>query len=112
MPTKTPVKKKTTARKKKKAKQAQGTTANAWRKEEEAERETLEFIQAVDRYKRRTQKARQSSLDNIPGIGPRRKRVLLTHYGDIDGIRRASIEELTALPGMNRAAAVSIQRHL
>ena len=62
--------------------------------------------------KRRTQKARQSSLDNIPGIGPRRKRVLLTHYGDIDGIRRASIEELTALPGMNRAAAVSIQRHL
>lgn len=57
MPTKAPSKKKSTAKKKKKTKQAQGTTANAWREEEEAERETLEFIQAVDRYKRRTQKA-------------------------------------------------------
>ena len=68
---------------------------------------------AVDsQRKRRTHKARRSALDGVPGIGPQRKRVLLTHYGDIDRIRQASLDELAALPGMNRAAAAAIQRHL
>jgi excinuclease ABC subunit C len=62
--------------------------------------------------RRRTQKAHESALDSIPGIGPRRKRALLTHFGDIDRIRRASREELAALPGMNRTAAAAIQKHL
>lgn len=51
----------------------------------------------------------RSPLDEIPGIGPKRKRALLKAFGSIDGIRRASIDELAAVPGMTRKAAEELK---
>lgn len=57
----------------------------------------------------REQKGLASSLDRIPGIGPRRRRALLTRFGSLDGIRRASVEELAAVPGMTRELAERVK---
>lgn len=46
-----------------------------------------------------------SQLDAIPGIGPRRRRALLTKFGSLDAIREASLEELLQVEGMTRTAA-------
>jgi excinuclease ABC subunit C len=50
-----------------------------------------------------------SLLDEVPGIGPRRKRALLKAFGSLDGIRSASIEQLAAVPGMTRSAAEELK---
>lgn len=50
-----------------------------------------------------------SSLDRIPGIGPRRRKALLARFGSLDGIRRASVEELAAVPGMTREIAERVK---
>jgi excinuclease ABC subunit C len=46
-----------------------------------------------------------SQLDGVPGIGPRRRSALLRHFGSLEAIRAASVEELAAVPGMTRKAA-------
>ena len=51
----------------------------------------------------RTRRDLRSSLDAIDGIGPRRRRALLSTFGSLAGVRRASREELGAVVG-NRAA--------
>jgi excinuclease ABC subunit C len=61
---------------------------------------------------RRTKQGMASQLDSIPGIGPTRRKALLKHFGSVDKIREASIEELAAVKGMNDAAAESIKAHL
>jgi len=53
-----------------------------------------------------------SVLDKIPGIGPARRRWLLTHFGSLEAIRQASIEELTAAPGITSELAQKIKTHL
>lgn len=50
-----------------------------------------------------------SPLADIPGIGPRRKKALLQAFGSLDGIRRASVDELAAVPGMTRKAAEELK---
>ena len=50
----------------------------------------------------------ESQLDLISGIGPARKRRLLSHFKDIDTIASASIEELTRVPGIDRSVAENI----
>jgi excinuclease ABC subunit C len=47
-----------------------------------------------------------SALDGVPGIGPRRRRALLTAFGSFAGVRRASREDLTAVVGPKVADAV------
>lgn len=55
----------------------------------------------------------RSALDDVPGIGPTRRKALLQFYsGDIERIRAASLEELQAVPGMNRRAAQAVKEHL
>lgn len=54
---------------------------------------------------RRTRRMTASALDNIEGIGPQRRRALLKHFGSVNRIREASLQELAAVPGMNRTAA-------
>jgi len=54
----------------------------------------------------------QSVLDDIPGIGPKRRTALLRHFKSVDGIREKTVEELAAVPGMTRAAAASVHKHL
>ena len=49
-----------------------------------------------------------SILDEIEGIGPKRRKALLLHFKNIEAIKSASIEDLTSAPGMNRAAAEKV----
>jgi excinuclease ABC subunit C len=48
----------------------------------------------------------RSELDAVPGIGPRRRRELLTRFGSLAGVRRATREELAAVIGPKAAGAV------
>ncbi|MDN5344662.1 MAG: excinuclease subunit [Clostridia bacterium] len=50
----------------------------------------------------------RSVLDDIPGIGAKRKKALLRHFGSIAKISQATFEELLAVEGMNRAVAARI----
>lgn len=61
---------------------------------------------------RRTKQGLASQLDSIPSIGPSRRKALLKHFGSMDKIREASIQDLAAVKGMNIAAAESIKAHL
>ena len=54
----------------------------------------------------RTMRDLQSELDHVPGIGPRRRRTLLTRFGSLAGVRRASREDLMAAVGAKVADAV------
>ncbi len=60
----------------------------------------------------RGKSAIRSSLDDVEGIGPKRRRALLAKFGSIEAIRQASIEELAAVPGMNRRAAEELKAQL
>jgi len=62
--------------------------------------------------KRRSNRAMASALDDIPGIGKKRKKELLRHFGSIDAMAAAGIEEIAALPSMNRKAAADLQAAL
>jgi excinuclease ABC subunit C len=54
----------------------------------------------------RTDRDLRSELDEVPGIGPRRRRTLLTTFGSLAGVRRATREELAASVGAKVADAV------
>ena len=56
--------------------------------------------------KARAMRDLRSQLDDVPGIGPRRRRALLTKFGSVAGVRRATREELDAVVGPRAAAAV------
>jgi excinuclease ABC subunit C len=56
--------------------------------------------------KARSMRDLRSELDRVPGIGPRRRRALLTSFGSLAGVRRATREELTSVVGARTAAAV------
>jgi excinuclease ABC subunit C len=53
----------------------------------------------------------RSSLDEIEGIGQRRRDALLRHFGSLARMRNATVEELAAVEGMNRPAADRLFRH-
>jgi excinuclease ABC subunit C len=61
---------------------------------------------------RRQQAATKSTLETIPGIGPRRRRALLNHFGGLQGVNKAGIEELSSVPGISRVLAEEIFRAL
>lgn len=56
--------------------------------------------------KARAMRDLRSELDAVPGVGPRRRKTLLTRFGSISGVRRASVEELSAVVGAKAAAAI------
>jgi excinuclease ABC subunit C len=56
--------------------------------------------------KARSMRDLRSALDEVPGIGPRRRRALLTAFGSLAGVRRATREELAAVVGPKAAATV------
>ncbi len=61
---------------------------------------------------KRGQRAVASELDAVPGIGPARRKALLKHFGSLEAIRHATVDDLAAVPGMNLAAAQSVREHL
>lgn len=62
--------------------------------------------------KRRAQKTFRTILDEIPGIGPTRKKALLQHFGSLEALMRASIDELSRVPHMTRKAAEALKDFL
>ncbi len=61
---------------------------------------------------RRDRAMRASILDELPGVGPARKRALLAHFGSPDAILGASREELEAVPGLPGKLARELHREL
>ena len=57
---------------------------------------------------RRKRDIREAGLQEIPGIGPTRKRALLHHFGTLKAIERASVTDLAQVPGINAETARKI----
>jgi excinuclease ABC subunit C len=60
----------------------------------------------------RDKKSTRSVLDDIPGIGPRRRRALQLHFGSVAKIRAASVEDLANVPTMTKQMALVVFAHL
>ncbi|HZA60185.1 MAG TPA: excinuclease ABC subunit UvrC [Actinomycetota bacterium] len=68
---------------------------------------------ALDYHRRKRQKrAMASPLDEIPGVGPGRKRALLRRFGSLARLSRATEEEIAGTPGVGRALAGLIRKRL
>ncbi|WP_448581167.1 excinuclease ABC subunit UvrC [Thermaurantiacus sp.] len=52
-----------------------------------------------------------STLDEVPGVGPARKKALLMHFGTTRAVKGASLEDLLNAPGINRATAQAVWAH-
>jgi excinuclease ABC subunit C len=74
---------------------------------DEAHRFAISYFSNVHR-----RRAFTSALDAVPGIGPRRKSVLIRQFGSVQGIREASVEELAAATGMTREQVNRIKEYL
>ncbi len=60
---------------------------------------------------RRTKRGLASQIDEIPGIGPVKRRELLKHFGSLDAIQKAGVEDLMAVPGISQVLATQIREH-
>ncbi|MDB4967157.1 MAG: excinuclease subunit [Myxococcales bacterium] len=61
--------------------------------------------------KLRRRRTLRSALEDVPGVGQKRKRELLKHFGSLKKVRVASVEELQRAPGMSRTAAEAVVRY-
>jgi excinuclease ABC subunit C len=61
---------------------------------------------------RRRKIGKASILDEIPGIGPARRKALLNTFGDLNGIREAELDEMEAIPGITRSLAQKVKAGL
>lgn len=57
----------------------------------------------------RASSMKRSTLEEIAGIGPKRRQALIKAFGSLDAIRQASIDELAAVPGMTRKSAEELK---
>ena len=62
--------------------------------------------------KRRSKSAIKSSLDMVPGVGPRKRRQLLKKFGSVTKIRESSIEDIASTPGLTTKLAKTIKEYL
>lgn len=68
---------------------------------------------AITKHRAKRDKRRSTSvLEAIPGLGPKRRRDLLTHFGGIQGVLKASEKELTLVPGFGEMMARTIYKIL
>ena len=61
---------------------------------------------------RRDKKRRVSALEGIPGVGPKRRRDLLKHFGGIVEVKKASVADLMKVSNINKQVAESIYAEL
>lgn len=73
--------------------------------QDEAHRFAIEYHRSL-----RSREQVHSVLDDIPGIGPERRKALMRTYESLDAIREADVDSLKAVPSMNERAAVSVYR--
>jgi excinuclease ABC subunit C len=88
----------------------------------EADSAALHFIQRVrdeahrfaitGHRRRRARRYRESILETVPGLGPARRRAILTHFGGLQGVMRAGAADLEKVTGVGTAMARSIYDHL
>jgi excinuclease ABC subunit C len=62
--------------------------------------------------RRRARRYRESILETVPGLGPARRRAILTHFGGLQGVMRAAVADLEKVSGVGTAMARSIYDHL
>ena len=62
--------------------------------------------------RRRTKSGLASRLDAIPGVGPVRRKALLSHFGSIDKMKEASLEELENVEGISANVAAAVKAYL
>ena len=62
--------------------------------------------------RRRGARVASSVLDEVPGIGPARRRLLLERFGSVAGIREAGLDDIAAVPGIGRETALAVWTHL
>jgi excinuclease ABC subunit C len=88
----------------------------------QADSAALHFIQRVrdeahrfaitGHRRRRARRYRESVLETVPGLGPARRRAILTHFGGLQGVMRAGVADLEKVAGVGAAMARSIYDHL
>ena len=74
--------------------------------QDEAHRFAIEYHRSL-----RSKGQVHSVLDDIPGIGPSRRKALMVRYASLDAIKTASVEELAETPSMNRQAAEAVYQY-
>lgn len=67
---------------------------------------------AIQGHRQRRDKARKTSpLQSIPGLGPKRRQQVLSHFGGLQGVSRAGAEELSKVPGISPRLAEKIYEY-
>ena len=61
---------------------------------------------------RRSRKGAESIIDQVPGIGPKRRRMLIRQFGSTKGIKEATVEQIAAAPGMTLKLAKRVKSYL
>ena len=74
--------------------------------QDEAHRFAIEYHRSL-----RSKEQVHSVLDDIPGIGPTRRKALMRYFQSIDAIRAASVEQLSEADSMNEKAALAVYQH-
>ena len=65
---------------------------------------------AITYQRRKRKEIIRSELDDIPGIGPARRRLILRHFGDMKKVREATLEEIAGIKGVGRKQAEKVYR--
>ncbi|WP_218220101.1 excinuclease ABC subunit UvrC [Nesterenkonia sp. Act20] len=73
--------------------------------------EAHRFAIAYHRSKRSKQMT-ASALDDVPGLGPSRRAAIVAHFGSVANLKKASVEEISEVPGLGRGTAQKILDHL
>lgn len=60
---------------------------------------------------RRGRAMTRSLLDDVPGIGPKRRDALLAHFSSVDELRQAEVAEIASIPGVGRVAAEAVKTY-
>lgn len=61
---------------------------------------------------KRQKNTMQSVLEDIPGVGPKKRKALLSYFGGLQMLQKASVTEIARVPGVNEALAEKIRSHL